>query len=131
MRGSSVTQTALRLSDDRLPNSASRSKEWGAFATAERIERDAQASTVAQVAPTPARKRLKLKAAGDLRFCADIREKLMLKRISVRASVALLLVLLCLPMISPLLAAQSAKPSTPDNHSTSRLATEATRGDYK
>ena len=62
----------------------------------------------------------------------------MLKRISFRAPLALLLTLLCLPMIALALAAQSDKPATPDKpavpekadkHATSRLRIEVTGGD--
>jgi hypothetical protein len=53
----------------------------------------------------------------------------MLKRISVRASVALVLALLCLPILAFVLAAQSDKPAAPDKHATSRLRIEVTGGD--
>jgi hypothetical protein len=53
----------------------------------------------------------------------------MLKRISVLASVALVLALLCLPILAFVLAAQSDKPAAPDKHATSRLRIEVTGGD--
>lgn len=62
----------------------------------------------------------------------------MLKRISFRSALALLLALLCLPMIAPALAAQSDKPASPDKpavpdkaekHATSRLRIQVTGGD--
>jgi hypothetical protein len=56
-------------------------------------------------------------------------EKAMLKRISFRAPLALLLAPLCVPMFVPALAAQSDKPAAPDKHATSRLRIEVTGGD--
>ena len=56
----------------------------------------------------------------------------MLKRICFRAALALLLTLLCLPIIAPALAGQSDKPASPDKpdkHATSRLRIEVTGGD--
>jgi hypothetical protein len=62
----------------------------------------------------------------------------MVKRISFRAALALLLALFFLPMIAPALAAQSDKPAAPDKpavpdkadkHATSRLRIEVTGGD--
>jgi hypothetical protein len=59
----------------------------------------------------------------------------MLTRISFRATVALLLTLLCLPMVAPSPAAQSDKPASPDKpaardkNATSRLRIEVTGGD--
>src|SRR5690348_9521964 len=53
----------------------------------------------------------------------------MLKRSSLRASIALLLALLSLPTVGSPLAAQSDKPAAPDKNATSRLRIEVTGGD--